>query len=156
MRTAHRLIHVGSTHGDLTAPCGPHRESPREDCRRAIPAVPTQRRLLFNGIRVSHEGQHVAEGAPLCITVEADDNHVFTMAIDRIAHKGNQTVHEELCLIHNNCRRRGEFGPLQNCAQPAHIHCTCWNRRTIMIDNRRHRGLIAIVNIGRNNENTAP
>lgn len=154
--TAHGLVHIGSADGDLAGASASCCESPRENRRSAVATVPTQSRLLLNRIRMCHEGQHVAEGPAFRVTIEADDDHVFTMTIHRLAHEWNQTIHEELCLIHNNGRRRGKFRPLQNRGEPAHINSACRNGRAIMIDNRRHRRLIAIVNIGCNNEDTTP
>lgn len=153
MPAANGFIHVGSTDSDLLAGT---REPPCKDRRRTVSTVPTQSRLLLNRIRMGHEDQHVAEGSPLCITIEANDNHVFAMAIDRITYEGNQTIYEELRFIDNNGGGRFEFGPLQDRAQATYIHCACRNGRAIMIDNRRHCGLIAIVNISCNHKNIAP
>jgi len=72
---------------------------------------------------------------------------VFAVYVYCRLHKGNQTG-KELRLIHYNCRRGRKVRCIKNRQKTVKRDCLRWNRRPIMIDNRRDTTLVAIVNIG--------
>lgn len=146
MPPTHRFIHFRSPYRHLTRLRIPPNLLCKE-CGCSVPASAAQRRLLFNRIRVRHERQHIAKRLLVSIGIEAHDNHVFAMPVDGGSHKGNQTADKELGLIDHHSGRRCKVRHLKNCSKPVHRYGLCRNRESIMIDNRCHSTLVAIVNV---------
>jgi hypothetical protein len=94
-----------------------------------------------------HERQHISKRALFCIRIETHDNHVFAVPVHRGPHKGNQTADKELSLIDHNSGRRRKVRHLENCGKSVHRDGLRRNRESIMIHNRRHSTLVAIVNV---------
>jgi hypothetical protein len=84
----------------------------------------------------------------MSIPIETHDDHVLSIAIDGAAHELHKAATEKLGLVDDNRRSFRKFGPRKGIHESIHGYSQRGHLDTIMIDNRHDTGLVAIINIG--------
>lgn len=131
MAPAHRFVHVGAPYSDLHLF---HGERLCEDRRCSVTTASAECRLLFNGIRLRSERQHIAERFSFGIGIKTDHHDMFAVLIDRRPHKRNQTSDKELSFIYDDGSGLQKCTPSQNIQEPRDSHSVCRNSRLIVIN----------------------